>query len=96
MQTIVDKVTFWSYSSRMKTISVSELKTHLSAELKRVQKGTILTVVDHKRPVATLAPIAIENIFVKEASCTYLYEPLSALIGGDPLDLLAEERKDSW
>ena len=80
----------------MKTISVSELKTHLSAELKRVQKGTTLTVVDHKRPVATLAPIETENIFAQEAACSYQYEPLSALIGVDPLDLLAEERKESW
>lgn len=35
----------------MQTISVSSLKDHLSAELKKIDRGERLTVLDHKRPV---------------------------------------------
>jgi antitoxin (DNA-binding transcriptional repressor) of toxin-antitoxin stability system len=41
----------------MNTISIAELKTHLSAELKKVQAGEVLTILDHKRPVAEIRPI---------------------------------------
>jgi antitoxin (DNA-binding transcriptional repressor) of toxin-antitoxin stability system len=80
----------------METISVSQLKTHLSAELKRIEGGIVLTVVDHKRPVATLSPIHEESLFAREASGKYKYEKLAPLVKGDPLRLLDEERKDTW
>ncbi len=80
----------------METISVSQLKTHLSAELKRIEGGLVLTVVDHKRPVATLAPILEDVMLVREPICRYEYQPLSALIGEDPVAMLDEERKESW
>lgn len=72
----------------MATISVSKLKTYLSAELKRVESGVELTVVDHKRPVAKLSPIHGDAFFVREATCRYEYESLSALITADPLQFL--------
>jgi len=34
----------------MKTISVSDLKTHLSAELKKVKAGETVVVLDHRHP----------------------------------------------
>lgn len=42
----------------MKTISISSLKTNLSAELKHVRAGESLTVMDRNTPVAILSPIA--------------------------------------
>lgn len=80
----------------METISVSQLKAHLSAELKRIEGGLVLTVVDHKRPVATLAPVQKDALFVREASTRYAYEPLAPLIERDPLTALDEERGESW
>lgn len=80
----------------METISVSKLKTHLSAVLKRIEGGIALTVVDHKRPVAMLSPIGAETLFAREATCRYAYEPLDPLVEGDPLRFLDEERRDSW
>ncbi len=80
----------------METISVSQLKTHLSAELKRIEGGLVLTVVDHKRPVATLSPVRADAVFVREASTRYEYEPLTPLIDRDPVMLLDEERGESW
>ena len=41
----------------MRTISIADLKAHLSAELKKVQAGDPVTVLDHKRPVAVLGPV---------------------------------------
>ncbi len=80
----------------METISVSKLKTHLSAELRRIESGLVLTVVDHKRPVATLSPIREENVFAREATCRYEYSSLTPLIDADVMRFLEEERKDSW
>ncbi len=80
----------------METISVSNLKTNLSAELKRVQMGLVLTIVDHKRPVATLNPLTTEALFVREATEIHKAEELPPLVSIDPLTLLEEERKESW
>ena len=44
----------------MRTISIAELKAHLSAELKKVQAGDPVTVLDHRRPVAVLGPVEPE------------------------------------
>ena len=87
---------YWSYTGRMETISVSELKAQLSAKLKRVQAGLILTVVDHKHPIANIVPLDNEGLFVREVREPYAYRELILLFDGDPLDALAEERKDSW
>ncbi len=56
----------------------------------------MLTVVDHKRPVATLSPVRAECLYAREPSKRYAYKPLAPLIDKDPLSLLDEERKDSW
>ena len=80
----------------MTTISVSDLKTHLSAELKRVRSGTVLTVVDHRHPVAQLVPIGDDGLFVSEAVARYEYRELTPLMENDPLRALEEERRDSW
>ena len=80
----------------METISVSNLKAHLSGELKRVQKGTRLIIVDHHRPVAVLAPLPDSLSFVRTAKKAYTVRSLSPLSTIDPLPLLVAEREDSW
>ena len=80
----------------METISISKLKTHLSSELKKVQNGTRLVVLDHKHPVAELIPIEKEVLFLQEASGTYSCPPLQPLTKTDPLKELKEERSDRW
>ncbi len=79
----------------METISVSRLKAHLSAELKRVESGIELTVVDHKRPVAKLMPVVMDALLVREAIHRYQFRELESLVGNDPLTLLDEERAES-
>lgn len=78
----------------MQTISVSSLKTHLSAELKKVERGERLTVLDHKRPVAVLCPVGVEALFVREAAAPYGCPDLEPLISTDSLRFLADERGD--
>ena len=82
----------------MKTISISisNLKTHLSSELKKVQNGTRILVLDHKHPVAELIPTKTEELFLSVAEKKYSYMPVSPLTKKDPLHDLEEERSDRW
>ena len=41
---------------RMETISISNLKTHLSATLKEVVKGIHYLVMDRDHPIAKIIP----------------------------------------
>lgn len=41
----------------MSYIGVRELKAQLSQQLKRVQRGTRLTITDRGRPIAVLSPV---------------------------------------
>ena len=74
----------------------TDLKTHLSAELKKVQNGTRIIVLDHKRPIAELIPTETEELFLSVAEQKYSYHSVSPLTGKDPLCDLEEERSDRW
>jgi antitoxin (DNA-binding transcriptional repressor) of toxin-antitoxin stability system len=76
----------------MMTISVSSLKAHLCAELRKVEAGESLVILDHRRPVARLVPAAEESIYSREARQAYACPKLSPLMRGDPLEALAAER----
>jgi antitoxin (DNA-binding transcriptional repressor) of toxin-antitoxin stability system len=80
----------------METISISNLKTHLSSELKKVQNGIRIIVLDHKHPVAELVPIEKEELFLHEASQIYSCPQLLPLTKKDPLIDLKEERSERW
>jgi antitoxin (DNA-binding transcriptional repressor) of toxin-antitoxin stability system len=80
----------------METTSISYLKTHLSAELKKVQNGVHLLVMDHRRPVATIQSVADENFYVREPEGPYMFESWTPLISHDLTQILEEDRKDSW
>ncbi len=80
----------------MQTISVSELKTHLSEELKKVQNGARITVLDHKRPVAIIEAYEAESFLVKEATAIYDVSGYTPLMQVDPSAYLEKEREDSW
>ncbi len=76
----------------MKSIPIAELKAHLSAELKRVQKGETLVVLDHRNPVALVAPLPGKIELSKPKRRTYAFKELPALMTGDPLAFLDAER----
>ena len=84
----------------MRTISIAELKAHLSAELKKVQAGDPVTVLDHKKPVAVLGPVKQPGytLTITKPRTNFSREPLGweALTDHDPLPGLLEDREDRW
>jgi antitoxin (DNA-binding transcriptional repressor) of toxin-antitoxin stability system len=78
-------------TSHMETISISKLKAHLSSELKKVQNGTRIVVLDHKHPVAELIPAGKEELFLYEASQIYSCNPLLPITDKDPLGDLEKD-----
>ena len=80
----------------MKSISVSKLKAHLSAELKEVQNGSRIIILDHKHPVAIVGPYEEEPLFAREAEQPYTYKELEPLTTIDPVEKIEEERSDRW
>ncbi len=80
----------------METISVSALKAHLSGELRKVKSGARIVVLEHKRPVAVLAPYEGETLIAREAAEPYEYRDLNPLTDVDPATLLKAEREDRW
>ncbi len=80
----------------MKTTSVSELKAHLSAQLRRVKAGEHLVVLEHRRPVAVLSPYAEERLLVREPDSSYEPSELAPLTTRDPGPELDRDREERW
>jgi antitoxin (DNA-binding transcriptional repressor) of toxin-antitoxin stability system len=80
----------------METISVSSLKSHLSAELKKVQRGAPLVVVDHRKPIAVLSGFQGESLYLREAEAPYAYSECAPLMDGDLDRIIRDDRADSW
>ncbi|MBS0618478.1 MAG: type II toxin-antitoxin system Phd/YefM family antitoxin [Spirochaetes bacterium] len=79
----------------MSTISVSNLKAHLSREIRQVLKGKTFIVTDHDHPVAVLAPVktpADLEIISAQASMHTFTRRAQVRIKTDPLEILKEER----
>ena len=77
----------------MKRSSVSYLKAHLSAELKAVQAGETVVVMDRDHPVARLMPLKEENgIEVREPLRAFGFEQLAPLMSDGSLKPLFEDR----
>ncbi|MFW5777220.1 MAG: type II toxin-antitoxin system Phd/YefM family antitoxin [Spirochaetota bacterium] len=80
----------------MKTISVSDLKAHLSAELRKVKAGEELVVLEHRRPVAIVRPYRGEALVLREPAAVYTPTRLVSLTSADPAEFLSEERSERW
>ena len=77
----------------MKHSSVSYLKAHLSAELKAVQAGETVVVMDRDHPVARLVPLEEEKgSEVRDPLQAFGFERLAPLVSGGSLELLFEDR----
>jgi antitoxin (DNA-binding transcriptional repressor) of toxin-antitoxin stability system len=80
----------------VRTIAIAALKAHLSAEIKKAAAGERIVVVDHRRPVALLAPLPTGLTLTRKAKARYRYRDLPPLVSRDPLEALREERADRW
>ncbi len=78
----------------MQTIGIAELKAHLSRELRRVAEGHSVTILDHKRPVAMIIPIARDLELVRPARRIFDLPRAESLIDEDAVRLLERERAD--
>jgi antitoxin (DNA-binding transcriptional repressor) of toxin-antitoxin stability system len=77
----------------MRQSSVSYLKAHLSAELKAVQAGETVVVMDRDHPIARLVPIENEKSReVREPLRAFGFQRLTPLIAGGSLEALLEDR----
>ena len=77
----------------MKRSSVSYFKAHLSAELKAVQAGETVVVMDRNHPVARLVPFENDKgLEVREPLEAFDYGKPTRLIAGSSLESLFEDR----
>ena len=77
----------------MKRSSVSYLKAHLSAQLRAVQAGETVVVMDREHPVARLVPLAESgSIEVREPLRPFGFQRPVPLVSGGSLEALLEDR----
>ncbi len=93
----------------MKTISVSELKTHLSAQLRAIKKGSRLLITERGRPVAELGPptsapdqrlaelqaTGVVRIGRRRLSADFWERPRPRDAGASAREALLQERRES-
>ncbi len=79
----------------MKTISVTELKAHLSRELRRVRRGERIVVTDRDHAIAELIPYAGAEFEVipPEKPKRPVRPPARLRLKGDPLRFLWADRQ---
>lgn len=80
----------------MKSVSIQDLKRHLSGYLERAAGGESIVVTRHRKPVAMVAPVAPNQVwfgprFGKVELGPVLETPLSE----SARRLLADDRRDS-
>lgn len=79
----------------MKTINISTLKAHLSAELKKVRRGGKLVIVDRETPIAELVPYKEpERLLIRAPQRKLDYPRGIPRLGIDPLEALLADRKE--
>jgi len=89
----------------MKTATISETKNKLSELLAAVRAGESLTILDRKRPIATIEAVreVSDNPHVNASEDSWepgklLSLPIAESAGGDTglIEAVAEERESGW
>lgn len=83
---------------QMETISISNLKTHLSSTLKKIKTGSRFIVMDREYPVAEIIPYKpITKLKIKVASQKFNPKlQLKIQLKIDPLKYLLEDRNKEF
>lgn len=82
----------------METISISNLKTHLSATLKEVVNGIRYVVMDRDSPVAELVPYSEKQRLVIRAPLgkkTKVKNSFKGKVKLDPVEYILQDRRGS-
>ena len=83
----------------MKEVRIADLKARLSAHLRYVRRGHVLTVLDRNTPVARLVPVeAATELAIRRpagalASVANVPLPPPLRLGVDPVAALLEDRR---
>lgn len=80
----------------METISISNLKTHLSATLKEVVNGIRYVVMDREHPVAELIPYSKKSRLVVQAPVSKTKKVKNTFKGKvklDPVEYALQDRR---
>jgi antitoxin (DNA-binding transcriptional repressor) of toxin-antitoxin stability system len=79
----------------MQTITISNLKTHLSAEIKKLKKNGGIEIVQRDVPVARLMPVEERGTlrFYSKAKAPFRFLKPVIEVDFDPVELLLEDRR---
>ena len=78
----------------MQTVSIYELKRHLSSFIDQAAGGARILITRHRRPVASLAPADVEHLHVGSKFGRGTLQPvLRAPTRGKYLEALDEDRR---
>lgn len=78
----------------MKTVSVYELKRHLSSFIDQAAAGARILITKHRRPVASLSPADVEHLHVGSKFGRGTLKPLlRAPTRGKYLEVLDDDRR---
>ena len=95
--------------SLMRSVAISELKSHLSENLRRVKKGESILVTERGRPIAVVQPFRSEDAELQELIETGVVRPRKGPLpadfwererASDPegrvVQALLDERRQGW
>ena len=85
----------YGYNWPMRTITISELKNNLSAEIKKLKETGGLQVLQRDIPVARLLPIADESAtlpYHSRAKGRFRFLKPVVQVDFDPVEILLEDR----
>ena len=98
---MLDIMTITGHHLVMKRIGIAELKARLSEQLKKVQRGETVIVMDRDRAVAKIVPYHEHRVELVVHPPKVAYRTLGDIPEGPPiphtgdiLEALAEERAD--
>ena len=80
----------------METISISNLKTHLSATLKDVVKGIHYLVMDRDHPIAEIVPYSEKQrlmITAPKSKAKKIQNSFKGKVKLDPVEYLLQDRR---
>jgi prevent-host-death family protein len=87
------QIRLW-YCFSMKTVSIDELKRHLSSLVDQAAAGARILITKHRRPVASLAAADMEHVHVGARFGRGALKPLlRAPTQGQYLEVLASDRR---
>jgi prevent-host-death family protein len=78
----------------MRTVSIDELKRHLSGLIAEAAGGARILITRHRRPVAALSGVDLEHVHVGVHAAGGVLRPLlKSATRGAYLQVLAEDRR---